>query len=80
MNALDFWLNQNRHRLEMRDRIALEVIATRNPRAFLAPHAPGLLSAEGLASWRTGHADGVAALAAEAASIADAAKAAGGGA
>ena len=80
MNALDFWLNQNRHRLEMRDRIALEVIATRNPRALLAPHAPGMLSAEGLAAWRTGHADGVAALDAEAASLADAAKAAGGGA
>jgi hypothetical protein len=80
MNALDFWLNQNRHRLEMRDRIALEVIATRNPQALIAPHAPGLLSAEGLAAWRTGHADGVAALAAEAASIADAAKTAGCGA
>lgn len=78
MNALDFWLNQNRHRLSMRDRIALEVIACRNAKAFQAPHAPGLLSAEGLASWRTGYADGVAALAAEAAELAETAKAAGG--
>jgi hypothetical protein len=39
-----------------------------------------MLSAEGLAAWRTGHADGVAALAAEAASLTAAAKASEGGA
>lgn len=79
MNALLFWLNQNRHRLSMRDRIALEVIETRNPRAFFSPHAPGLLSAEDAAAWSAGYADGVAALAAEAAELAAIAKAAEGG-
>lgn len=79
MNALLFWLNQNRHRLSLRDLIALEVIETRNPRAFFSPHAPGLLSAEDAAAWSAGYADGIAALAAEAAELAAVAKSAGGG-